>query len=243
MHYFQFEIKEWVANTAHLSLEEEAAYLRLIFFYYDSERPFPHDDLSMVFRKCRVPEELGKGIMLEFFTMDGNLGAWTHKRCDSEIARYRAKHEQATRAGKASAEARFNARSTAAQPIINHKSSIKNQESKNTKPPAVVTPDGVSDSVWQDFLAVRQTKKAKMTQTALKGLIREANKAMIPLEDALRICCERGWAGFKASWIDDHFKHNYKPQDKNLAAARAIFGDERRLTDDRTIDIDTKKIT
>lgn len=243
MHYFQFEIKEWVANTAHLTLEEEAAYLRLIFYYYDSERPIPHDDLSMVFRKCRVPEELGKGIMLEFFTMDGSLGAWTHKRCDSEIARYHAKHEQASRAGKASAQARFNARSADVQPIINHKSSITNQESKNTKPPKVGIPDGVSDSVWQDFLAVRQTKKAKMTQTALNGLVREAKKAMIPLEDALRICCERGWAGFKADWIADHLKNRTAPTDKNLAAARAIFGDERRLTDDRTIDIDLKKIT
>jgi len=244
MHYFQFEIKEWVANTAHLSLEEEAAYLRLIFFYYDSERPIPHDDLSMVFRKCRVPEELGKGIMLEFFTMDGNLGAWTHKRCDGEIARYHAKHEQASRAGKASAQARFNARSTDAQPIINHKSSITNQESKNTKPPKVGTPDGVSDSVWQDFMAVRQAKKAKMTETALKGLVRESNKAGIPLEDAIRICCERGWVGFKADWIAEHLRN--KPaayQDKNVAAARAIFGDERRLPDARTIDIDLKKIT
>ena len=243
MHDFQFEIKEWVANTAHLTLEEEAAYLRLIFFYYDSERPIPHDDLSMVFRKCRVPEELGKGIMLEFFTMDGSLGAWTHKRCDSELARYHAKHEQASKAGKASAQARFNARSADAQPIINHKSSITNQESKNTKPPKVGTPVGVSESVWQDFMAVRQTKKAKMTETALKGLVREANKAGIPLEDAIRICCERGWVGFKADWIAEHLRN--KPSaypDKNIAAARAIFGDERRLTDDRTIDIDTPKI-
>lgn len=240
MHYFQFEIKEWVANTAHLTLEEEAAYLRLIFYYYDSEKPISQDDLPMVFRKCRVPESIGKGIMLEFFTCDN--GWWIHKRCDAEIARYHAKKDQASKAGKASAERRFNERSTPVQPIINHKSSITNQESKNTKPPKVGTPDGVSESIWQDFLAVRQTKKAKMTQTALNGLLREAKKAMIPLEDALRICCERGWAGFKASWIDEHFKHNHKPQDKNLAAARAIFGDERRIFDDRTIDIDPKKI-
>ena len=102
----------------------------------------------------------------------------------------------------------------------------------------------MSDSVWQDFLAVRQTKKAKMTETALKGLVREANKAGIPLEDAIRICCERGWVGFKADWIDEHLKN--KPtayQDRNVAAARAIFGDERELSHGRTIDLDIKKIT
>lgn len=239
MHYFQFEIKEWVSNTAHLTLDEEAAYLRLIFFYYDSERPIPHDDLSMVFRKCRVPEELGKGIMLEFFRMDGSLGAWVHDRCDREIEKYRAKHDQATRAGKASAEARFNARSSTAQPIKNQESSIKNQESKNTKTKATVvaTPDGVSDSVWQDYLSVRKAKKAALTPTAMKGIEREARKAGIPLEDALRICCERGWAGFKADWITKHIDAMpIRGADKNLAAARAIFGDERKLTQSAIIE-------
>lgn len=233
MHYFQFEIKEWVSNTAHLSLEEEAAYLRLIFFYYDSERPIPHDDLSMVFRKCRVPEELGKAIMLEFFTMNGSLGAWTHDRCDREIEKYRAKSEQASRAGRASAESRLNARSTTAQPIKNQESRIINQESKNKKTQATVVapPDGVSDSVWQDYLSVRKAKKAALTPTALKGIEREARKAGIPLEDALRICCERGWAGFKAEWIKDHIdRMPIRGAEKNLPAARAIFGDERQLT-------------
>jgi len=233
MHYFQFEIKEWVSNTAHLTLEEEAAYLRLIFFYYDSERPIPHDDLSMVFRKCRVPEELGKGIMLEFFTMDGSLGAWTHARCDREIEKYRAKSEQASKAGRASAESRLNARSTPVQPIKNQESSIINQESKKRKTTAlaIATPDGVSDSVWQDYLSVRKAKKAALTPTALKGIEREARKAGIPLEDALRICCERGWAGFKADWIKDHINRMpIKGDDPKLAAARAIFGDERKLS-------------
>lgn len=224
MHYFQFEIKEWVTNVAHLTLEEEAAYLRLCLFYYDSERPI--SDLAMVFRKCRIPADLGENLLREFFTCID--GAWVHKRCDAELARFKAKHEQASRAGKASAQARFNGRSTDVQPIINHKSLIINQESIKERKP-VGTPDGVCESVWSDFVALRKAKKAKITQTALNGLEREARKAQIPLEDALRICCERGWAGFKADWIASHLS---QPKDKNLAAARAIFGDERRLSDD-----------
>lgn len=200
MHYFQFEIKEWLSNTAHLTHAEESAYLRLICFYYDSEKPIPHDDLAIVFRKCRINEDLGKSLMLEFFRCDGTLGAWVHDRCDKEIARYKAKHEQAIRAGKASAEARFNARSTEVQPIINHKSSIINQ---NTKPKAtkVATPEGVSESVWNDFVALRKDKKARITETAIKGLQREAAKANMTLEQVMQTCCERGWAGFKADWM------------------------------------------
>lgn len=61
-----------------------------------------------------------------------------------------------------------------------------------------LTPDGVSDAVWQDYL---KTRKAKMTETALSGLRREAGKAGMSLEAALTMACERGWRGFKAEWV------------------------------------------
>jgi uncharacterized protein YdaU (DUF1376 family) len=130
MHYFQFEIKEWVSNTAHLSLEEEAIYLRLVNYYYDSEQGIPENDLEMVYRKLRISnKELARTILLEFFKQDLEQNLWVHDRCNKEIAKYHAKSEQASKAGKASAEKRFNSRSTAVQPIINQESLIINQES------------------------------------------------------------------------------------------------------------------
>lgn len=65
------------------------------------------------------------------------------------------------------------------------------------------TPDGVTESVFKDYLEVRKTKKAKWTETALKGLTKEAEKAGISLQDAMELCCARGWVGFKADWIKD----------------------------------------
>ncbi len=203
MHYFQFEIKEWVSNTAHLTLEEEAAYLRLINFYYDSESSFAEQDIDKIFRKCRIQNtELAQEILKEFFFLENGL--WVHSRCDQEIQRFKAKSEQASRAGKASAQRKANARSTDVQPIINHKSLIINHKSNiKTSPvaPKVAIPFGVSESVWNDFLLLRKTKKMAVTQTALKGITREAAKANKPLEEVLAICCERGWGGFKAEWI------------------------------------------
>jgi hypothetical protein len=67
----------------------------------------------------------------------------------------------------------------------------------------VDTPDGVSESIFKDYLEVRKTKKAKWTGTALKGLQREASKANISLEKAMQICCERNWVGIKAEWVKD----------------------------------------
>ena len=72
----------------------------------------------------------------------------------------------------------------------------KEKETKNA------TPEGVSISVWQDFLKIRKAKKSPMTETALKGIEAEAIKAGITLSKALEHCCTRGWAGFKASWLD-----------------------------------------
>ena len=42
---------------------------------------------------------------------------------------------------------------------------------------------------------------------------------------ALETCCQRGWTGFKAEWMQSQPTQ----QDKNLGAARAIFGDERNF--------------
>jgi len=62
-------------------------------------------------------------------------------------------------------------------------------------------PDGVSLSVWQDFLKLRKTKKAPVTDTAIAGIRREALKAGMGLSEALATCCQRGWTGFKADWV------------------------------------------
>lgn len=63
-------------------------------------------------------------------------------------------------------------------------------------------PDQVSEQVWKDFTKHRKTKKAPLTQTALDGIIREANLAGWTLEAALTECLERGWQGFKADWVN-----------------------------------------
>jgi hypothetical protein len=64
-------------------------------------------------------------------------------------------------------------------------------------------PDGVSPSVWQDFKTLRAKLRAPITQTSMAGIVREAEKAGVTLEVALRTCCERGWRGFKADWMVD----------------------------------------
>ena len=66
-----------------------------------------------------------------------------------------------------------------------------------------VRPDSVTEDVWSDFAKLRKSKRAPLTQTALDGIQREADKVGWSLNEALRECCERGWQGFKASWIKE----------------------------------------
>jgi uncharacterized protein YdaU (DUF1376 family) len=200
MHYFQFEIKEWLANTAHLTEQEESYYLRLILYYYDSEQAIPLDP-TPVFRKLRIKDfELGMQILREFF-VEIDIG-WDHNRCNHEIHKYQAKIEQASKAGKASAEKRFNSGSTSVQPIINQESLIINQESNKKKQTnALPTPSGVSDDLWNEFLIYRKRLKAPVTERIVNRLISEAEKAKMALPNVLETIMFKGWRSFEASWI------------------------------------------
>lgn len=62
---------------------------------------------------------------------------------------------------------------------------------------------GLPENLVADFLAVRKAKKLPLTETAVAGLQREAGKAGMSLESAVRLCCERGWASIRADWIRD----------------------------------------
>ena len=62
---------------------------------------------------------------------------------------------------------------------------------------------GVDEQVADDWLKIRKAKRLPLTATALEGVKREAGKAGTSLAEALRVCCERGWGGFKAEWLAD----------------------------------------
>jgi hypothetical protein len=65
----------------------------------------------------------------------------------------------------------------------------------------VLRPAGVDQQVWEDFVAQRKTQRAPITETALRRITDEAEKAGITLGNALEICLQRGWRGFEADWV------------------------------------------
>lgn len=95
------------------------------------------------------------------------------------------------------------------------------EKRKEEKKREINTPVGVSESIFKDYLEVRKAKKAKWTETALKGLQREADKAKMTLEQVMQLCCERNWVGFKAEWANSQTSVSKKEDDKQW-----MFSDE-----------------
>jgi uncharacterized protein YdaU (DUF1376 family) len=197
MFYYSHHIGDFIKDTSRLTDTQAMAYLRLIWLYYDTEKPFNNDIEALAFKIGSEPA-LIKLIVTNFFEVDGDV--IRHSRCDKELDGYKAKSE----GGKKGAEKRWGKKEnsiaiadpmpTLSDPNANRKPITDNHIKTNT-------PDGVSDSVFKDFKKLREKHKAPITNTALKGLQREADKAQLSLEAVMVMCCERGWRGFKAEWV------------------------------------------
>tara|TARA_B100002052_G_scaffold207712_1_gene189788 strand:- start:472 stop:1116 length:645 start_codon:yes stop_codon:yes gene_type:complete len=200
MHFYSFNIGDYMSHTVHLSLMEDLAYRRCLDIYYLHEKPLP-EDATEVARLIRMPEHKPEVVQVlkEFFTHDVGTG-YVHKRTNEEITKYQAKIQAASRAGKASALARSNASSTKVQPNNKQETLNKKQETN------IKRPRNVSKKTWNDFLTHRKNKKAPLTETALIGIKNEVKKTTISLEDALVMCQARGWQSFKSDWIKEEQK-------------------------------------
>jgi uncharacterized protein YdaU (DUF1376 family) len=206
MHYYQFNIGDYQSHTSHLSEIEDLVYRRLLDWYYLHETPIPLD-LSEVSRQIRMRShtESIAIVLQEYFerTDDG----WIHHRANKEIAKADEKSVKAS----ASAKARWSKKDANALPTLSDSNATHNTlpitqdtEHKTQKKATVVaTPEGVSDSVWQEFIAHRKAKKARVTQLVIDGISEQARIAGWSLENALKETIVRNWQSFKADWVKD----------------------------------------
>jgi uncharacterized protein YdaU (DUF1376 family) len=142
MHYYQFNIGDYASHTRHLDLDEDLAYRRLLDMYYLHERPL-NVDSAVVAKQIGMREKVQvvQDVLNEFFQL-GEEG-WVNDRADKEIKHFHSKIQQASRAGKASAERRSSARSTDVQPTNKQETINKNQltVSKDTVRPPTGEPE------------------------------------------------------------------------------------------------------
>jgi len=130
MHYYQHHIGDFIKATARLSDTQAMGYLRLLWMYYDSEKPLKPDAKVLAFQIGATVEET-EMLLESFFWLAEN--GWHHTRCDKEIEDYRQFLNKKSNAGKASAEQRKNKSSTDVQHVFNN-SSTDVQLTTNHKP-------------------------------------------------------------------------------------------------------------
>ena len=229
MHYYQFNIGDYASHTRYLTPMQDLIYRRLLDLYYLHEKPIPEDNPSQYIGLNDCSTDVQR-VLNDYFILTPK--GWINKRADEQIAEYKNKQRSASAAGKKSAEVRkaskdaglerpLNERTTSVQLTNNHKPITINQQ-----PNKLHTPDGVLQSVWEDFVRQRKAKKAAITETALKGIEREARKANISLNDALQEICSRGWTGFKAEWVQKDQSKKTEHQMRQDATARVLFGEQ-----------------
>ena len=143
MHYYQHHIGDFIKDTSFLTNEEVGIYLKLIWLYYDSEKPLPNNMFELSMKTgTRDNTEMLSGLLDMFFEFHSVEDCWHHTRCNKEIEHYKQQLTTASKAGKASAlkramnknptsvEQALNERSTDVQPTNNHKPITNNQEPK-----------------------------------------------------------------------------------------------------------------
>jgi len=174
MHYYQHHIGDFVRDTARLTDTQCMAYLRLIWMYYDTEKPLPNDPEGLAFQVGASDQDV-RLILKHYFETDGDL--CRHKRCDKELAVFKEKSEKAAK----SANARWNnanamrthTERNANERVLdaNQQPIPKNQEPITKKQPTVDLPVWLPKEKWEAFVQMRKQLKKPMTEYAIKLMV------------------------------------------------------------------------
>ena len=205
MHFYQFHIGDYKSHTHHLSLIEDLAFRRLLDHYYLHEAPIKQRDIARQIG-MRDNEQEVLTVLNEFFVSTEQ--GFINPRADEEISKYRKFSED----GKKGAAKRWHKDSNGgvnsppnATPIAtnNQEPITNNHKPIKERATSVACPHDVSPQVWQDWLQLRKSKKASVTETVVKGARAEAGKLGWEFERFLVEWCTRGSQGLKAEWVND----------------------------------------
>lgn len=165
MHYYQFNIGDYVSSTQHLDENEDLAYRRMLDIYYSKELPLPEDQKSIArLIRMRTHSESIAVVLYEFFTLKKD--GYHCVRADKEILAFQSKSDKARK----SAEARWNknkdlpdksvdANALRTQSEGNAKHKTLNTKQETTKDNTSFINDGF-DHWWSSYPKKADKKKA-----------------------------------------------------------------------------------
>lgn len=91
MHHYPFHIGDYLIKTAHLSVDEDCAYRRLLDLYYESELPIPNETQTVSKRIRMANHQDTVAYVLQQYFMLHDDGMWHQSHCDEVISAYHLK--------------------------------------------------------------------------------------------------------------------------------------------------------
>lgn len=227
MLYLNLHIGDWMSGTMLCSALERGVYIDLLVAYYSKGRPLMRSECDRIARAYTPDErEAMRYVLEQFFTEDGDQ--YRNARADKEIAKCKntsevnranarkrwdkerqggAADSESDRTSEMDATAYASAYPNAdanAMLTRNPKPETENSSVGADKPRRTTRKPldfyGLPEDLVEDWKAVRKEKRAPLTQTAINGVKRKAEKAGMSFEQAVRMITENGWRGFNANW-------------------------------------------
>lgn len=204
--WYAFYVGDYLRDTAHLSMVEHGAYRLLLDHYYSTENPLPDDD-KQLHRICRAfdkhEQDAIKRVLQLFFVYDEKEGVYKNKKADFEIEKKRGISRVRSQAAKNKGK-----KAPAKAKQLHSKSKAIADTSTSTSTSTLLSKDNrlrpadVSQSVWDDFVKMRKSKKAVVSDTVINKIQKEGAKINWSLEQCLETMVMRNWQGFNSEWIN-----------------------------------------
>jgi uncharacterized protein YdaU (DUF1376 family) len=212
MHYYKRNLGDYAKKAGRLTMLQHGSYTLLIDSCYDREVfPTLEQALEWTWASTEAEVEAVKFVLSRFFTLDKD-GCYVQDRILQELLEYHAKADTNKRIA-IERETKRREKSTNREPSVNepppnHKPITNNHKPIKERATSVACPPDVNEQVWQDWLQLRKSKKASVTETVVKGARAEAAKLGWELEKFLVEWCTRGSQGLKAEWITEKQTQN-----------------------------------
>jgi uncharacterized protein YdaU (DUF1376 family) len=206
MHYYKRNLGDYAKKAGRLTMLQHGAYTLLIDSCYDREQ-FPTLEEALEWTWAFTTEEIDavQFVLNRFFKLNEN-NQYVQERIVDELQEYHAKANKnqqiAIERETKRKENNTNRARNVNEPSPNHKPLTINQEPITNidiyTPPA----EKIPPNLFNEFLNVRILKKSPpFTELVWEGLKKQAVAAQLSAEEAMRICVEKGWATFDASWV------------------------------------------
>jgi uncharacterized protein YdaU (DUF1376 family) len=205
MHYYKRNLGDYAKKAGRLTMLQHGAYTLLIDSCYDREIfPTLEQALEWTWASTEAEIEAVKFVLSRFFTLDKD-GCYVQDRILAELLHYH-KNADTNKRIADEREAKRRGNSTNRVQVVdeappNQEPLTTNHKPKRESATSVACPPDVSQQIWNDWVALRKSKKAPITHTVLNGAIAEAKILGWPLEKFLAEWCSRGSQGLKAEWI------------------------------------------